>query len=412
MKKLILIGASLFFVLLCRGQKIDKAEYFIDNDPGFGLATSIPIITPAKDVSLSFQVNATTLSEGFHMIVLRARNDEGFWSVTRQQVFYVYEIENVTGSKINKVEYFIDNDPGFGVAVPIPVSIPDKKLSLSYTVDVTGLSNGFHMMVLRAHDEEGRWSTTRQQVFYVYQIQSATIRKINKVEYFIDSDPGFGKAVPVTVASPGKLQSLSFIVNVSSLQQGFHMIVVRAHDESGLWSNTRQQIFYIYKNNPAVSLNITGIEYFIDNDPGFGKGTTVLIPTPDNKVSIDFIANLNGITNGDHFLYIRAKDELNRWSHTLIQAFSSATTGLSEEEVVSWFKLYPNPNEGNFILEFGDLNSRAVNITINDLNGRIVYSKKMDGEIIPLTVNLPEGIYILKVESGDRSFKQKLIIRK
>ncbi len=392
--------------------KINKAEYFIDNDPGFGLAVPIPVSTPAKRLSLSFNVNASGLSQGFHMMVLRARDQLNRWSNSRQQVFYVYQIQNVAESKINKAEYFIDNDPGFGLAVPIPVIIPAKRVSLSFNVNVSGFSEGFHMMVLRAHDQLGHWSNTRQQVFYVYKVQSATVAKINKAEYFIDSDPGFGKAVPVPVSIPGKRVSLSFNVNASGLSQGFHMMVVRAHDELGRWSNTRQQVFYLYKAIPPVSSNITGIEYFIDTDPGFGKGTPVSVAVPGSRVTADFIANLNGLTSGDHIIYIRAKDALKRWSHYFAQAFTLTISDFAKEEVVSWFRIYPNPNEGNFKIDFADLQNRPIKITINDLNGRTVYSNELEGEIISLSVDLPDGTYLLTVESGNQHFNQKLIIRR
>ena len=92
MKKITLIIAFILSALLCPGQKINKAEYFIDTDPGFGLATPIPVSTPANDVSLSFQVNTSSLPEGFHMMVLRARDENKHWSNTRQQMFYVYKI--------------------------------------------------------------------------------------------------------------------------------------------------------------------------------------------------------------------------------------------------------------------------------------------------------------------------------
>ena len=412
MKKLTLTLAIIFSVLLCTGQKINKAEYFIDNDPGYGMAVPIPISTPGKVLSLSFQVNANGLSQGFHMMVLRARDDKGYWSNTRQQVFYVYQIQNVTESKIKKAEYFIDTDPGFGLAVPIPVSTPAKRLSLSFNVNASGLSQGFHMMVLRARDQLNRWSNSRQQVFYVYKVQSATVAKINKAEYFIDTDPGFGKAVAVPVTIPGKRVSLSFNVNTSGLTQGFHMMVVRAHDELGRWSNTRQQVFYFYKVIPPVVSNISGIEYFIDTDPGFGKGTPVSVAVPGRRATADFIANLNGLTSGDHIIYIRARDALKRWSHSFAQAFTLTISDFVKEEVVSWFRMYPNPNEGNFKIDFADLQNRPIKVTINDLNGRTVYSNELEGEIISLSVDLPDGTYLLTVESGNQHFNQKLIIRR
>lgn len=407
-----LIIALIISALICAGQKINKAEYFIDSDPGIGLATPIPVPTPANDVSLSFQVNSSGLPQGFHMMVLRARDENKRWSHTRQQVFYIYKMTSTTASKINKAEYFIDTDPGIGLATPIPVSAPGKDLSLSFGVNISAMAQGFHMMVLRARDENGRWSATRQQVFYVYKTVSTTAAKMTKAEYFIDTDPGFGKAVNIPISVPAKDVSLSFNVNVSSLPQGFHMMVVRALDEKGFWSNTRQQVFYLYKASPAASVNITGIEYFIDTDPGYGKGKSVTVAVPGKDITADFLVNLADVTSGNHILYIRAKDAEDRWSTNFLHAFSVILSAIGEKEVVPWFRMYPNPNQGNFVIDFSELRSSSVRITISDLNGRIIYSNELEGQIIPLSVNIPDGIYILNAESGSKFFMQKLIIRR
>ena len=268
------------------------------------------------------------------------------------------------------------------------------------------------MMVIRARNNLGQWSTARQQIFYTYIIQSQTASKIKKSEYFIDTDPGFGLAVPIPVTTPGSDLSLSFNVNVAGFSQGFHMMVLRALDESGYWSTSRQQIFYIYKTTPANAANIKGFEYFIDNDPGIGEGTYVNVPTPANDVTVDFVVNLSGISSGIHILYLRAKDVEKRWSLTYAQAFSMTITGLNKEEVKPWFSIYPNPNKGNFRIEFADLKSGNVKMTINDMNGRIVYSNELEGENIPLSIELPAGIYMMTVKYGDQSFMQKVIIDK
>jgi len=411
MKKLPLIIVFILSVQLCIGQKINKAEYFIDSDPGFGKAVTVPVSTPAKDVSLSFLVNSSVLSQGFHMMVLRAHDDKGLWSTTRQQSFYVYRPESSSEYKITKAEYFIDTDPGFGKAIPVPIGTPAKKLSLSYTVNITGSSQGFHMMVMRARDEMGRWSSTRQQTFYVYTPASTTSSKISKAEYFIDTDPGFGKATQIPVSTPSKLLSLNFNPNITGLTQGFHMIVVRARDEMKHWSNTRQQVFYVYRGSPAVSPKITGLEYFIDNDPGFDKGTKVMVPLPADRVALEFTVPLTGLSSGNHILYMRARDAVDRWSNLYMHAFTLTVTAIGDE-IVPWFKMYPNPSEGNFVIDFDDLQRGSVKITISDLNGRVVYSNELNGEIIPLSVDLPDGVYMLRAESGNQHFMQKLIIRR
>jgi hypothetical protein len=393
------------------GQNINKAEYFIDTDPGFGKATNIPISVPANDVSLSYSVNISSLSQGFHMMVYRARDDKGHWSVAQEQVFYVFRSQNTTATNVNKAEYFIDIDPGFGKATNIPVSSPGKDVSLSFNVTLTALSEGFHMMVLRSRDTQGRWSPAREQVFYVYKSQSAAGTNITKAEYFIDTDPGFGKATSIPVASPAKDLSLSFNVNTGSLE-GFHVIVLRARDNLGHWSANRQQVFYVFKTLAASASNITGIEYFIDADPGFGKGTFYSVPVPAGKVAAEFTVNLTGVTNGNHVLYFRAKDASGRYSELYAHAITVTLSGIGDVDITSWFRLYPNPNSGDFIMDFTDLQGKSVTFAIFDMNGRQVYSDELSGENNLVSVDLPSGIYMVTVDAVDRSFKQKLVINR
>jgi len=411
MKKLIVILALLSAAILCTGQKINKAEYFIDTDPGFGKATNIPVSVPANDVSLSYSVNISALSQGFHMMVLRARDDKGQWSTTREQVFYVYKAQSTTAANISKAEYFIDTDPGFGKAVNIPVSIPAKDVSSGFSVTLTSLSEGFHIIVLRSRDTQGHWSTSRQQVFYVYKAQSTTAANISKAEYFIDTDPGFGKANSIPVASPAKDLTLGFEVNTGSLE-GFHIMVLRTRDNLGRWSTARQQVFYVFKSIPAKASNITGIEYFLDTDPGFGKGTFRSIPSPGVKVTAEFTASLTGVTNGNHVLYLRARDASGKWSHLYSHAITVSLSDIGNMEVTSWFRLYPNPSTGDFTMDFADLQGNTVKINIFDMNGKQVYSNELTGGEISANVDLPSGVYMVTAEAGDKSFKQKLMIKR
>jgi len=412
MKNTAVSFALVFFAMLCFGQQINRAEYFIDTDPGYGLATEIPINSPGNNLILSFDVDVSALSQGFHMMVLRARDDLGRWSNTCQHVFYVFFTGSITETIINKAEYFIDTDPGYGFATDIPISTPDNNLILSFDVDVSELSQGFHMMVIRAHDDLGRWSNTHQHVFYVFFTGSTTEARVDKAEYFINTDPGYGFATEIPIAAPEYHHTLNFEVDVSELNQGFHMIVLRARDDLGRWGNTRQQVFYVFKSiSPEVS-DISGIEYFVDNDPGFGNGSWVNIETPGNNAVFDFFANMDDLSEGDHVLYLRAKDALGRWSHTYMHAFSLIISDVGNKEITSWLKIYPNPNQGNFTIDFSDLAGEVIKLKIVDLNGRTVYSNELHGETMLLSLDLQTGIYLLTVEAGNKTFIQKLVINK
>jgi hypothetical protein len=316
------------------------------------------------------------------------------------------------GQQIHRAEYFIDSDPGFGLATPIAIENPDHALSLHFLVHTHELEQGFHMMVVRARDDMGRWSHAIQQKFYVFEAQSVTDAKIDKAEYFIDSDPGFGLATPIDVASPEFLLSLSFKVNTSTLPHGFHTINIRSRDEMGRWSLACKQPFYVIKTIPPGESNITGIEYFVDEDPGFGNGTFVSIASPASNVTAEFIVNTDGLSDGDHILYIRSKDHMNRWSQTLAHAFSMINTGINSREVVPWLNMYPNPNDGQFNIELANMYQDFLTLKIHDLNGRTVLSKELYSIKTPVTVSLPPGIYMLSIETGDQYYTQKLIINR
>jgi hypothetical protein len=412
MKRLISILAFLSTALLCAGQKINRAEYFIDTDPGFGKAVNIPIAVPANYVSLSYSVNISALPQGFHMLVYRARDDKGQWSMGLRQVFYVFRTQSTADNKIARAEYFIDTDPGFGSAVSVPIATPANKLELSFNVNISALSQGFHMMVVRTRDNPGRWSSSFQRVFYVYRSQDASAGQITRAEYFIDTDPGFGSAVNIPITTPANKLELAFNVDISSLAQGFHMIVLRTRDNTGRWSTASQQVFYAFKAEPATISNVTAIEYFLDNDPGFGKGTIYNIPTPGTKVTASFTVSLTGVTAGNHVVYFRARDASGRWGHMYSHAFTSSTTDIGDMEVRSWFRMYPNPGAGDFTIDFSDMQERPVRLTISDLNGRVVYTDALEGETIQLNVDLPTGIYMVTIKAGNRSFNQKLMINR
>lgn len=412
MKRLISILTFLSAALMCTGQKINRAEYFIDTDPGFGKAVNIPIAVPANYVSLSYSVNISALSQGFHMLVYRARDDMGRWSVGLRQVFYVFRAQSTADSKIARAEYFIDTDPGFGSATNIPISTPSDKLELSFNVNISALSQGFHMMVVRTRDNLGHWSSSFEQVFYVYRAESTAATQITRAEYFIDTDPGFGSAVNIPIATPANKLELAFNVDISSLDQAFHMIVLRTRDNTGRWSSANQQVFYVFKAVPATTTNVTAIEYFLDTDPGFGKGTIYNIPAPGTKVTANFTVSLTGVTAGSHVAYFRARDASGRWGHMYSHAFTSSTTDIGDMEVRSWFKMYPNPGAGDFIIDFSDMQERPVRLTISDLNGRVVYTDALEGERIQMNIDLPSGIYMVTVKAGNRSFDQKLLINR
>jgi hypothetical protein len=410
MKKYIFILFVLLSPALCIGQEIMKAEYFIGSDPGFGLATPITVTSPGDDLTLNLTADLQSLAKGFHVINIRARDDLGRWSHTIQRIFYVSELPSGSVEEIDRLEYFIDTDPGFGLASPVTVTSPGNNITIVFDAAIQSLSEGFHFISVRASDDLGRWSHPTQRIFYVSELPSGLAEEIDRLEYFIDTDPGFGLASPVTVTSPGNNITIDFDAAIQSLSEGFHFISVRARDDLGRWSHPTQRIFYVFKLPSDSAKEINNIEYFIDTDPGFGNGTPVSLATTGNDLTVNFDVDVSTISGGDHVLYIRCKDDLGRWSEVYSQAFSFTITSSGEKELVPLFKLYPNPSKGNFRLEFSEKQNGLIKLDIKDMNGKTVFKHEYKSNVNSINVNLPAGLYLLNIETREISFTQKIII--
>jgi hypothetical protein len=73
-------------------------------------------------------------------------------------------------------------------------------------------------------------------------------------------------------------------------------------------------------------------------------------------------------------------------------------------------KLYPNPNSGNFYIETTGNIQYSVEV-FNHL-GQIIYKSELNVGISNLNLNLPAGVYVVKVVSGNSLFIQNIVVGK
>jgi Secretion system C-terminal sorting domain len=315
MKKV--FGLLLLLLISINGftQTINKVEYFINTDPGFGSGTDVPI-TPAANISnLLVPVDISALSKGMHNVYLRSQNNSGHWSLTNRWLFFN---DKTAAVNINKVEYFTDTDPGFGNGTDVPITPGNPIINLIIPVDISALTNGIHNIYVRSKDDQGNWSLTNRWLFF----KDIAAGNINKFEYFIDTDPGFGNAVNVPVTPSGNIINLLIPIDISSLSNGFHNIYLRSKDDNGLWSLTNRWLFF--KDIPQN--NVQRGEYFFDTDPGFGNGTPIPYSGPlgTDVPDFSFGADINSLSNGSHYLFIRTQEANGKWSLTNVFPFTKS----------------------------------------------------------------------------------------
>lgn len=219
-----------------------------------------------------------------------------------------------------QVEYFWDTDPGLGSATALSVSNYDETTgtySVTFDANAAGLSHGLHKLGMRAKSAD-YWSPT---IFGYVMVASDNIYA-DRVEYFWDTDPGYGKATPVTITTGDDATMVTFDVNVAGLDEGIHALCFRSYAAG--WSPTMRYLVRI--ENDEIVL-IDAIEYYWDTDgfPAFGEARKVTF-TPTTTVEItDWVIPTEGMT-GDRTLYIRAHSK-GGWSPFVERNISFSAEG-------------------------------------------------------------------------------------
>lgn len=211
---------------------IVAAEYFFDADPGEGAGTPIAV-SSGPTINFTVPLPVGGLTPGFHFLGVRVKAAGGKWSIFEGRGFYI------TGSVTNAAsvagaEYFFDHDPGSGNGIAL--TIPAGDIS-AFNVDlpVGALTPGFHFLTIRIKDSNGRWGQFESRGFYVYP-QALAAGDIDAAEYFIDTDPGQGLALPAEVVTPGLTINQVFPLEISGIPPGAHKLGFRVRDSEGAWS--------------------------------------------------------------------------------------------------------------------------------------------------------------------------------
>jgi hypothetical protein len=137
---------------------ITAAEYFIDSDPGAGNGTPMNIGTSGNAVNFTAAIPTASLSTGFHVLAIRARNADGTWSLFETRPFYISPTTTDMGPLVGG-EYFIDSDPGVGNGQPFTFSASGNNINEVVQMQIpAGTSTGDHLLVARVRDANGVWS--------------------------------------------------------------------------------------------------------------------------------------------------------------------------------------------------------------------------------------------------------------
>lgn len=142
-----------------------EAEYFLNEDPGFGNGSIAWTGSSTNASGVVFNPDLTAAVSGINTLFIRSRTSDGVWSLTNHRALLVIEPTDI--ADIVRIETFglPDPDPGFGAGEIHAVQSPSANL-LEYVFD-SPVPQGFMLLdtlMIRAMDANGTWSLTNRVV--------------------------------------------------------------------------------------------------------------------------------------------------------------------------------------------------------------------------------------------------------
>ena len=296
MKRSYIYGLLLSF-LLGSSLYAQRAEYWLDSDPGRGKATALTL--SGNDGSLT--LNTASLSAGIHVVGIRTAQGRK-WGQTYTHTFFVPHGHG--SGTLNGVEWWLDEDPGRGQATAIAATGSDTQVTIPVPTDQ--LSAGVHTIGVRARQDE-LWGQTYTHTFVVFPGHGAGI--ITAAEWWLDEDPGRGKATPLAVSEGA--EQLTLPVPTGGMTNGtIHVVGVRVR-QNDIWGQTYTHSFLVTPGR-TVAMTVQAVEAYFDYDLEHAYSIP-FTQVGDSVVIENYNMPTTALANGKHVFNLRAKAD-GKWS--------------------------------------------------------------------------------------------------
>ncbi|MCX6280886.1 MAG: YCF48-related protein [Bacteroidetes bacterium] len=135
---------------------------------------------------------------------------------------------------------------------------------------------------------------------------------------------------------------------------------------------------------------------------GGGSWTALNTGTDQWLLSITFSSPDTGFAVGTHETILRTTDAGLTWNNAIVGT-------AKEQDLSSKLTIYPVPSADNITVEFLSTISRGI-ITVSDVRGEDLIRQNISGNKALLNISsLPQGLYFVKLVSGDKVYTGKLI---
>ena len=391
--------------------KLVKAEYFFDSDPGLGKGTTCTAFVSDASVSLSQDVSVSTLSPGFHNLFVRLIGDNGGWSMYEARNFYIKPAAEQTDNvKLTSAEYFFDTDPGEGLATGFAAFTPSDQLDITQSPSITGLNTGTHILNIRVKNSLELYSHVESRSF---EICSAL--PVANFTYDLVCT-GIPTSFTNTTTSSDNSTLYKWDIKADGSVQSTNK------DSTRYKLTTTTNVKLIAYNSQKCSDTIV-ISVPVKQTPAqpviSRLGNDSLAASVDN---VTYNWYLEGTALNLHTRHIRPATKGNYTAETVsdgcISALSTSFYFVGTGNgtlVLPGFKIYPNPSNGNFIVEFANPGNDDILVTVINQTGEEIYQIILKNQPIvkweaKLKDQIGRGVYYIRFSSKSKILIQKMVM--
>lgn len=159
------------------------------------------------------------------------------------------------------------------------------------------------------------------------------------------------------------------------------------------------------------------LQYVFDDAAAATVPTTGCTATSGTWKPVSLLSNLNGKNNNGTWTLLAADyfngdiGTINNWS---IEVCAQTATLVMEDFGLDNFVVYPNPNNGEFTVQFNSNSTNEIFINVHDMRGREIFSKNYQNsglfaESLKLD-NVQAGVYLVTVQDGNRKEVKKIVV--
>ncbi len=217
---------------------INKYSFYIDSVSN--LNEQVNNFAPTNNNTVAPPpISLAGVTTGVHQLYAKVTATDGKPSIMNIGNFYMegdnlYQNAPPAAVNINRYEFFVDSVTNVNIQ-PLSFAAAANNVTASTNIDLAGVIPGIHYLYARVFDVNNKPSIVNLGSFamdqiFRYQNAATTAPPIANMEYFLDTDPGYGLGTPITVSGASTNEQLTnVVINFpGGFPAGVHYIHIRS----------------------------------------------------------------------------------------------------------------------------------------------------------------------------------------